>query len=129
MEHDYFFADATLTYHRANPYAAHLAINGPDPHGEPMHFTFARELLHDGLEAPTPEEANVCFWPLERFSKDPGDLAMRLRTPDRREFRAKASHQDVVRFLKKTYKIVKKGKEGDNLNMDHIIAQLLRPRQ
>ncbi|MGP3999994.1 SsgA family sporulation/cell division regulator [Streptomyces sp. 8N706] len=94
-----------LRYEVADPYAVRLTFHLPGD--APVTWAFARELLLDGLTAPT-GDGDVHIRPIM-----PGftaDVLIRLHVgPDRAAFRAGAS--PLIAFLDRTERLVPRGRE------------------
>jgi hypothetical protein len=113
--------DAELRYDPADPFAVSLAI-GVDC-GEPVVWTFARELLAAGVNAPA-GEGDITVEPdmSEGFG---GDRQLRLTLATDCMATMLASTDRVVEFLVETYAIVPTGSELDRVDFDAEIAALL----
>jgi hypothetical protein len=109
--------DAELRYDPADPFAVSLAI-GTDC-GEPVIWTFARDLLAAGITAPSGE----------------GDITIEPDTGEERVLHITlatdcmatmiASSDRVVEFLVETFALVPTGAELDRVDLDAEIAALL----
>lgn len=109
--------DAELRYDPADPFAVSLAI-GTDC-GEPVVWTFARDLLAAGITAPSGE----------------GDITIEPDTGEERVLHITlatdcmatmiASSDRVVEFLVETFALVPTGAELDRVDLDAEIAALL----
>jgi hypothetical protein len=113
--------DAELRYDPADPFAVSLAI-GVDC-GEPVVWTFARELLAGGVNCPT-GEGDITIEPdlSEGFGAE-----RRLRITLATDCMATmvASTDRVVEFLVETFGVVPTGCELDRVDLDAEIAALL----
>jgi Streptomyces sporulation and cell division protein, SsgA len=114
--------DAELRYDPADPFAVSLAI-GVDC-GEPVVWTFARDLLAAGVNAPS-GEGDITIEP--DMSDGFGVEERRLRVTLATDCMATmlASTDRVVEFLVETYAIVATGAELDRVDFDAEIAALL----
>lgn len=108
---------AALRYDPADPYAVTVVIHaGQD---EPVTWTFARELLADGLEAAGEESAaglgDVHVW---LSADDEGESAcIRLSSPfGNALFKTQAS--EITRFLAESYALVPNGSESDRAHAE-----------
>ncbi len=108
-----------LRFDPAEPYAVtmHLRARGGD-----VEWTFARELLADGLYGPV-GEGDVQVWPCLASSGEavviielssPGGMAL-LQAPSRR----------VQEFVTRTCEVVPLGREAEHLAIDELVALLL----
>src|SRR4051812_11740711 len=114
--------DAELRYDPADPFAVSLAI-GVDC-GEPVVWTFARDLLAAGVNSPA-GEGDITVEP--DLSGGFGGEERRLRVTLATDCMATmlASADRVVEFLVETYAIVATGAELDRVDFDAEIAALL----
>lgn len=113
--------DAELRYDPADPFAVSLAI-GVDC-GEPVVWTFARELLAAGVNAPS-GEGDITVEPdvSEGFG---GERLLRVTLATDCMATMLASTDRVVEFLVETYAVVPTGAELDRVDFDAEIAALL----
>jgi hypothetical protein len=114
--------DAELRYDPADPFAVSLAI-GVDC-GEPVVWTFARDLLAAGVNAAC-GEGDITIEPdlSEGFGGDVRRLRITLATDCMATMLA--STDRVVEFLVETYSVVATGAELDRVDFDAEIAALL----
>lgn len=111
--------DAELVYRPEDPYA--VTVEFVVDEDERVTWTFARQLLHEGLVLPT-GDGDVRVWPANGF----GGRVLRLRmsAPSGRavfEVRADA----VAEFLLATYASVPAGAERQHLDIDGGLRELL----
>ncbi len=113
--------DAELRYDPADPFAVSLAI-GVDC-GDPVVWTFARELLAAGVNAPS-GEGDITLEPdmSEGFG---GERTLRITLATDCMATMLASADRVVEFLVETYAVVPTGSELDRVDFDAEIAALL----
>src|SRR3954447_14879232 len=113
--------DAELRYDPADPFAVSLAI-GVDC-GEPVIWTFARELLAAGVNAAA-GEGDITIEPEVNESFH---VERRLRITLATDCMATmlASTDRIVEFLVETYAVVPTGAELDRVDLDAEIAALL----
>ena len=113
--------DAELRYDPADPFAVSLAI-GVDC-GEPVVWTFARELLSAGVNSPA-GEGDITVEPdvTEGFG---AERALRITLATDCMATMLASTDRVVEFLVETYAVVPTGAELDRVDFDAEIAALL----
>ncbi len=84
-------------------------------------WVFSRELLTQGVNEPT-GQGDIVMWP----SHDDGKALLHvvLQSPNgRAEMQAPLS--EVSEFLQRTNEVVKPGTEGDHLDLDNLIKNLL----
>jgi Streptomyces sporulation and cell division protein, SsgA len=113
--------DAELRYDPADPFAVSLAI-GVDC-GDPVIWTFARELLAAGVNRPA-GEGDITVEPDmgEGFG---GERQLRVTLATDCMATMLASTDRVVEFLVETYAVVPTGAELDRVDFDAEIAALL----
>ncbi|MER6329457.1 SsgA family sporulation/cell division regulator [Streptomyces sp. NPDC001034] len=110
---------ARLTYRSDDPYAVHIVfhINSEFP----VHWTFARDLLVEGVFRPC-GHGDVRVWPtkadgrsvvLMALSSPEGDALLEAPTPQ------------VSAWLERTLRAVPPGSEGGQLGIDDALDQLL----
>jgi len=114
--------DGELRYDPADPFAVSLAI-GIDC-GEPVVWTFARELLSSGVSTPA-GEGDITIEPdvLDGFSGEDRVLRITLATDCMATMLAPADK--VIEFLVETFAVVPTGSELDRVDLDAEIAALL----
>ncbi|MFG2359135.1 SsgA family sporulation/cell division regulator [Streptomyces sp. NPDC048521] len=107
-----------FSYCATDPYAVRLSI-GPG-HASPVHWTLSRELLSDGIDAPS----------------GIGDVLVRPRAIGRRRFvnitlRSTAGSaallcpvREVAAFLRHTFTHVPEGSEEQYLDLDKLVLDL-----
>ncbi|MER6030619.1 SsgA family sporulation/cell division regulator [Streptomyces sp. NPDC001851] len=112
---------ARLGYRSADPYAVHIAfhINSEAP----VHWTFARELLVEGVFRPC-GQGDVRVWPAKADGR--GVVLMALSSPDG-DALLEAPVPQVSAWLERTLRAVPPGTEGGQLGiddaLDHLLAQ------
>ncbi len=115
---------ASLFYSREDPYAIRIAFHvGLD---EPVEWIFARDLLAMGIED-REGLGDVQVWPSAGTEGgEPGSvLNLELSSPfGQAHFEAPV--KDVADFLRKTYQIVAVGEEGDHVDVEAELNDLLR---
>lgn len=110
---------ASLDYCADDPYAIKMAFHvGTD---EPVEWIFARELLAAGLEAAA-GEGDVRVWPDK--SGDADILNITLSSPFG-EAHFEAPRSATAEFLRSTYGIIPEGAEGDYIDVDGELEELL----
>jgi hypothetical protein len=101
---------ARLVYRSDDPYAVHIAFHiGSDA---PLSWTFARELLLEGVFRPS-GVGDVRVWPGKAGGRNLVCLA--LRSPDG-DALVLAPAQAVAAWLERTLRVVPPGSEGDHLD-------------
>jgi len=115
---------ASLFYSSEDPYAIRVAFHvGLD---EPVEWIFARELLTKGLEE-REGLGDVQIWPSAGVAGDipGGALNLELSSPfGQAHFEAPLS--DVADFLERTYSAVPAGEEGNHVDIEAELTDLLR---
>jgi hypothetical protein len=111
--------DAELGYYPADAYAVTATFRTP---GGDVVWTFARELLTTGLTAPA-GDGDVHVWPCLDASGR-AVVIIELNSPDG-ELLVQAPTKDVYRFVNRTLAAVPAGSEGDFIDVDLLILQLL----
>jgi hypothetical protein len=113
------------------PVPARLSYNPRDPYAVQMHFlaaetvtwTFARDLLATGLDAPA-GVGDVQIWPSPWTSPGGDVVAIALSSPDGRAV-LEAPRRVLARFLRRTYVMVPRGQEPAHHDIDATLARLL----
>lgn len=109
---------AGLRYDPSDPYAVHITFHTGVA---AVQWTFARQLLTDGVSAPT-GEGDVSVWP-SRTSGRPV-VCLSLSSPSGRAL-FEVPLDRLVEFLTNTYAAVPTGCETDHIDLDGAIAALL----
>ncbi|OEU87214.1 sporulation protein SsgA [Streptomyces abyssalis] len=110
---------ACLNYRAEDPYAVHIAFHvGP---GAPVTWTFARELLVEGVFRPC-GEGDVRVWPAKVGDRDV--ICVALSSPDG-DALLETPAGAVSGWLERTLRAVPAGAEGEVLGMDAALAELL----
>ena len=109
---------ASMRYDVSDPYAVNVEFKTGD---EPVVWTFARQLLTDGV-ARMVGDGDVKVWP----SRENGEhlVCIALSSPSGRAL-FEVPLSDVVGFLTRTYELVPTGLEGQHLDLDAELALLL----
>ena len=119
---------ASLYYRGSDPYAIRIAFHvGAD---EPVEWIFARELLADGMTTPV-GDGDVQIWPSSPTA-DPGGeirgpltvLNVKLSSPFG-EAHFEAPAEAIIKFLDRTYSIVRMGQESDVIDIGGELNDLL----
>ena len=112
---------ARLTYRTDDPYAVHITFHvGSD---QPVDWTFARELLVEGLFRPC-GHGDVRVWPTKMGGRSV--VLMALSSPDG-DALLEAPAAAVSGWLERTLRVVGPGTESEHLGFDDGLADLLTP--
>ncbi|MBT2491250.1 SsgA family sporulation/cell division regulator [Streptomyces sp. ISL-96] len=112
---------ARLTYRTQDPYAVHISFHiGSDA---PVNWTFARELLVEGVFRPC-GHGDVRVWPTKIDSRSV--LCVALTSPDG-DALLEAPSAAVSAWLERTLRAVPPGTESGRLGMEEALAELLTP--
>ncbi|MGF7238591.1 MAG: SsgA family sporulation/cell division regulator [Frankia sp.] len=110
---------ASVRYDPADPYAVSIGFRtGAD---EVVEWTFARQLLSDGVRRPT-GEGDVQVWPAAQSGGRV--VCLSLSSPSGHAL-FEMPRPDVLAFLRRTYATVALGGEGDAIDLDAELALLL----
>lgn len=105
-----------------DPYAVQVIFRGPWDDGtddEPA-WSFARELLHQGLSEPA-GLGDVRLWP---WAAHGGFIALSFSSPDGSAL-FEVPRGVLERFLARSYNLVERGRESSFLDVDGALARLL----
>ncbi|HET9382599.1 MAG TPA: SsgA family sporulation/cell division regulator [Streptomyces sp.] len=112
---------AVLSYFSDDPYAVHITFHA---HSEsPVHWTFARELLVEGVFRLC-GQGDVRVWPGK--SRGRAVVVMSLGSPDG-DALLEAPAAQVSAWLERTLRVVPPGCEGAWLGLDEALDELLAP--
>jgi hypothetical protein len=110
---------ARLRYRSDDPYAVHITFHiGSE---RPVHWTFARELLVEGVFRPC-GHGDVRVWPTKVSGR--GVVLMALSSPNG-DALLEAPAAAVSAWLERTLRIVPPGAEFEMLRIDDGLAELL----
>ncbi|KAF4410987.1 MULTISPECIES: SsgA family sporulation/cell division regulator [Streptomyces] len=110
---------ARLAYRTNDPYAVHITFHiGSDA---PVHWTFARELLIEGVFRPT-GEGDVRVWPVKAEGR--GAIRIGLNSPDGNALLDVPS-APVSAWLERTLRVVPPGTEHELVPVDAALTALL----
>jgi hypothetical protein len=112
-----------LCYDPADPFAVAAVF---DAAGEPIRWTFARELLRLGLFEPT-GDGDVHLWP-STDARGEESVILELRSPDG-ESALQTPSIEVAAFLEATSRVVPFGTESSYVDMDALVAEILASPQ
>ena len=110
---------ALLAYRSDDPYAVHIAFHINSEH--PVHWTFARDLLVEGVFRPC-GHGDVRVWPTKSDGRRV--VLMALSSPDG-DALLEAPAPQVSAWLERTLRAVPPGTEGGQLGIDDALDQLL----
>jgi hypothetical protein len=113
---------ASLRYDVTDPYAVQVAFHtGSGSDGEIVEWTFARQLLTDGVSAPV-GEGDVQVWP--SASSGLPVVCLSLSSPSGKAL-FEVPLPELVDFLGQTYAAVPTGAESAHVDVDAELALLL----
>ena len=113
---------AGLRYDVADPYAVQVSFHtGNGTEGEIVEWTFARQLLTDGVSAPV-GEGDVQVWP--SASAGLPVVSLSLSSPSGKAL-FEVPLPELVDFLGQTYAAVPTGSEGEYVDVEAELALLL----
>ncbi|MFF8829826.1 SsgA family sporulation/cell division regulator [Streptomyces sp. NPDC015131] len=110
---------ARLTYRTDDPYAVHITFHVGSEH--PVHWTFARELLVEGVFRPC-GHGDVRVWPTTLDGR--AAVLMALSSPDGDALLEVPAAQ-VSAWLERSLRVVPPGSESERLGWDDGLAGLL----
>jgi hypothetical protein len=110
---------ADMRYEATDPYAVHVAFHTGG--SELVEWTFARQLLTDGVTHPV-GEGDVQVWPSHAAGRPV--ICLSLSSPSGRAL-FEVPLPELVEFLTKTYAAVPTGGESDFVDVDAELALLL----
>ncbi|MCX2925211.1 SsgA family sporulation/cell division regulator [Streptomyces sp. NEAU-W12] len=108
-------------YRTDDPYAVHLTFHLGS--GQPVHWTFARELLIEGVFRPC-GHGDVRVWPSKAQGR--GVVLVALSSPEG-DGLLEAPAAQVSSWLERTLRVVPPGRESEQLGLDDELAALLAP--
>ncbi|MEH0423740.1 SsgA family sporulation/cell division regulator [Streptomyces sp. B21-083] len=112
---------ARLTYRTNDPFAVHIAFHISSEN--PVNWTFARELLVEGVFRPC-GHGDVRVWPTKVDGRSV--VLMALSSPDG-DALLEAPTAQVSAWLERTLRAVPPGSEVEQLGIDDGLAELLSP--
>ncbi|MEU9860392.1 SsgA family sporulation/cell division regulator [Streptomyces sp. NPDC047971] len=110
---------ARLAYRTDDPYAVHITFHVGSDH--PVNWTFARELLVEGVFRPC-GHGDVRIWPTKVDGRNV--VLMALSSPDG-DALLEAPSAQVSAWLERTLRAVPPGTESEQLGIDDGLAELL----
>ncbi|MFC5801569.1 SsgA family sporulation/cell division regulator [Streptomyces formicae] len=114
---------ARLTYRTDDPFAVHFTFHIGSEH--PVHWTFARELLIEGVFRPC-GHGDVRIWPTKVDRRSV--ILIALSSPDG-DALLEAPAAQVSAWLERTLRAAPPGSEQEQLGIDDALAELLAPSQ
>ena len=112
---------AQLLYRSDDPFAVHITFHlGSDA---PVNWTFARELLVEGVFRPS-GHGDVRIWPTKVEGRNVVCLA--LSSPDG-DALLEAPSSPVAAWLERTLRVVPPGTEHERLGLEDGLSELLAP--
>lgn len=113
---------AGLAYDAADPYAVQVAFHtGTEQHAQVVDWTFARQLLTDGLAGPV-GQGDVQVWP--STSAGEAVACLSLSSPSGKAL-FEVPVPELVGFLSATYEAVPPGTESAYVDVEAELALLL----
>lgn len=113
---------ADLDYDTADPYAVQVSFHtGAPSSGEVVQWTFARQLLSDGVARPA-GEGDVQVWPSTTAGSSV--VCLSLSSPSGRAL-FEVPLTELAEFLGRTYAAVPTGTESEHVDLDAELALLL----
>ncbi|MFF0226155.1 SsgA family sporulation/cell division regulator [Streptomyces sp. NPDC004629] len=110
---------ARLSYRTDDPYAVHISFHINSE--QPVNWTFARELLVEGVFRPC-GHGDVRVWPTKASGRSV--VLMALSSPDG-DALLEAPTTQVSAWLERTLRMVPPGSEAEQLGLDDALDQLL----
>jgi len=110
---------ASIDYDAGDPYAVRIAFHTGT--GDAVQWTFARQLLTDGVTAPT-GQGDVRTWPA---TSERGPVVCLSLTSPSGSALFEVPVPELVEFLTMTYAAVPTGAETDHVDVEAELAQLL----
>ncbi|MTE19231.1 SsgA family sporulation/cell division regulator [Streptomyces sp. TRM43335] len=111
---------ARLAYHVHDPYAVHITFDAPSD--SPVRWSFARELLSEGLSRPC-GQGDVRVWPAT-VEEGRGVVCVALSSPTG-DALLRAPAAPVAAWLERTLRAVPAGREGERLGLEEGLGRLL----
>ena len=113
---------AGLRYDVTDPYAVQVLFHtGAQGESEIVEWTFARQLLTDGVSAPV-GQGDVQVWPAS--GEGDGIVCLSLSSPSGKAL-FEVPLPELVDFLGQTYAAIPTGSESDHVDVDAELALLL----
>jgi hypothetical protein len=112
---------AKLVYSSDDPFAVHITFHVDSD--APVHWTFGRELLVEGVFRPS-GHGDVRIWPTKAGGRSV--ICMALSSPDGSAL-LEAPWTPVSAWLERTLRAVPAGQEYERLSLDDALNELLAP--
>jgi hypothetical protein len=112
---------ARLSYRTDDPYAVHIVFHINSAH--PVNWTFARELLVEGVFRPS-GHGDVRVWPTK---VDGHSVVMMALSSPAGDALLEAPSAQVSAWLERTLRVMPPGSEAKQLGIDDGLAELLAP--
>ena len=110
---------AGLRYDIDDPYAVQVRFHTHSSEdADSVEWTFARQLLTDGVAGPT-GEGDVRVWPSDGL-----EVSLSLSSPSGKAL-FQVPLRELVDFLTMSYEVVPTGAESDHIDVDSELAMLL----
>ena len=110
---------ASMAYDAVDPYAVRIAFHTGT--GDAVQWTFARQLLTDGVTSPA-GQGDVRTWPAT--SERGPVVCLSLQSPSGSAL-FEVPVPELVEFLTMTYAAVPTGTEGDHVDVEAELAELM----
>jgi hypothetical protein len=117
-------SDAVFSYDPSDPLAVTLVLKASP---RDVRWTFARDLLVDGLSQPA-GEGDVVVFPFLDEATGAAVTVLGLRSPDG-EFMSQMPQQEVRAFVQGTLDSVPLGTESDLIDLDELVDLLVAPQE
>jgi hypothetical protein len=115
------FLEGELVFNPSDPYAVSMNL---EARSGTVTWTFARELLEQGIYSPS-GDGDVQVWPAGQDTDR--TLHIALSSPFGNAL-FEVPRSVLVRFLRRTYVVVPRGRESDHLDVDAAVNRLLAGR-
>lgn len=117
-------SDALFSYDPSDPFAVTLTLKA---FPRDVRWTFARELLVDGLFEPA-GEGDVVVFPFLDPETGSAVTVLELRSPGG-EFMAQVAQQALQSFVRAMLDSVPLGAESDLIDLDRLVDMLVAPQE
>lgn len=117
-------SDALFSYDPSDPFAATLTLKASP---RDVRWTFARDLLIDGLFEPA-GEGDVVVFPFLDPETGSAVTVLELRSPDG-TFMAQVAQQALQAFVRAMLDSVPLGAESDLVDLDRLVELLVAPQE
>ena len=117
-------SDALFSYDPSDPFAVTLTLKA---FPRDVRWTFARDLLVDGLFEPA-GEGDVVVFPFVDPETGSAATVLGLRSPDG-EFMSQVPQQALQSFVRATLDSVPLGTESELIDLDRLVDMLVAPQE